>query len=250
MRVVGLDPAPAKGGTVFDGEYRTLSPKLLGEFLAEVSSDEATLICWDSPLTGPREPDVAGSFEGDFTQRPIEKFFSRADYGFKTPSGISVLGYSGCPHWTISRAYLGLPRVGRWDRSKAELPFTLLTETRFSEACGQGPFVVEVHPAVAIWCWCVDLRPFDAAWTYKESVDLQEELADHIISRYSLDVPMPRNDDELDSLVAWLLGVRWISGNGDVKLYGNERVGTFLLPGSERLDSAFERFLTYQSFLG
>jgi hypothetical protein len=243
MRVIGIDPAPAKGGTLFDGEYRHLSPLELGEFLSSISDQEDVLVCWDAPLTGPQDPTRPGQNIGDFTQRPIETFFSRQGYGFKVPPGISVRGYAGCPHWTISRAYLGLPQIGPWDRPASNLPFKLLTDRTFAKSIGSGPFVVEVHPAVAIWRWCIDSRAKDADWAYKKSKKIQEEIAALVLSRYALEVPYPSNDDELDALVAWLLGTRWVEGGGDVELFGNRRSGSFLLPRSEALANAFVRYL-------
>ena len=41
MRVIGIDPAPAKGGTVFDGEDRHLSLLDLGEYLSSISTQDS-----------------------------------------------------------------------------------------------------------------------------------------------------------------------------------------------------------------
>lgn len=117
MRVIAIDPAPGKESTVFEGtEYLQLSAQELREYVDQLAdAKESVLVCWDAPLTGPFDPASAGSYRFDFTKRPIERFFSLNETGFKTPKGISVLGYGACPHWTISRALLGLPRVGPYD---------------------------------------------------------------------------------------------------------------------------------------
>jgi hypothetical protein len=247
MHVIGIDPAPAKGGTIFDGTFRHLLPYELGQYLDGLSRRKDVLVCWDAPLTGPQDPSQPGKHFRDFTQRPIETFFSRQEYGFKTPPGISVRGYAGCPHWTISRAYLGLPRIGVWDRPAADLPYKPLLETKFQGSVETGPFIAEVHPAVAIWRWCVDQRPHDADWNYKKSKDTQEAIIDIVVSRCTGNVPRPTNDDELDALAAWMLGVSWVTGNNDVTLLGNANAGSFLLPHTDELAHAFEAFLAEES---
>lgn len=244
MHVIGIDPAPAKGGTIFDGSFRHLLPYELGQYLERLSNRKNVLVCWDAPLTGPQNPAEPGRRLRDFTQRPIETFFSRKEYGFKTPPGISVRGYAGCPHWTISRAYLGLPRIGAWDRLEADLPFKPLLEKTFKGTIETGPFITEVHPAVAIWQWCADQRADDADWNYKKVRDTQEAVIDIILSRCPYDVPRPTNDDELDALAAWLLGTSWVEGENEVRLLGNAEAGSFLLPHADELSRAFEAFLS------
>lgn len=55
-------------------------------------------------------------------------------------------------------------------------------------------------------------------------------------------LPVPENDDELDALVSWLLAERWTAGAG-VVLLGGQRTGSFLVPQSDALLEAFDRFL-------
>jgi hypothetical protein len=119
MVVIGVDPALKSRTHLFsDDEHRELKAEDVGDYFAEVArSHEDVLICWDAPLTGPHCPDNRLFKESDLSQRAIESFFRRKDWGFKPPKGISVGEYSGCPHWTISRHVFGLPRVGRWDAS-------------------------------------------------------------------------------------------------------------------------------------
>ena len=105
-QVIAIDPAPSKRSTVFDGEgYSHLTDGGLRDYVNLIASERpGTLVCWDVPLTGPADRVRAGSFRYDFTKRSIERFFSIESTGFKTPNGISVLGYRACPHWTISRS--------------------------------------------------------------------------------------------------------------------------------------------------
>jgi hypothetical protein len=51
----------------------------------------------------------------------------------------------------------------------------------------------------------------------------------------------PKDDDELDSVVAWLLARKWIDECGVVSL-GNQRIGSFLVPEFAKLQEAFGRF--------
>ena len=156
MPVIAVDPAPGKESTVIDGtKFLKLSPRELRLGMPSGLVNE-TLLCWDAPLTGPGDPEPAGADPSDFTQRPVEKFFSRKETGFKAPKGISVRPYSGCPHWAISRSILGLPRTGPYDHGFDRLPFHLLPGAE-EERAGR-PSVVEIHPAVGAWLWCREWR--------------------------------------------------------------------------------------------
>jgi hypothetical protein len=128
MKVVGIDPAPKKGLTVFDGTDYHVPVSDAARFIKDLTTNSDVLLCWDAPLTGPPLGAVAGRETGRsaFTQRPIEAFFSRASTGYKTSKGISVQPYSGCPHWAISRSLIGLPRVGPFDARDEALPFRLV----------------------------------------------------------------------------------------------------------------------------
>ena len=108
MRIVGIDPAPSKGLHVFDGQHAQVPVEHCRAFLAELESSPNVLLCWDAPLTGPSSGTVAGNeaVGRDFTQRLVESFFRKASTGFKAPKGVSVLGYAGCPHWTLGRSLM------------------------------------------------------------------------------------------------------------------------------------------------
>ncbi len=161
IKVIGIDPAPSKKSTVYSEEdgFKSFDANELKKYLQKLKdSEESVLICWDAPLTGPRNPDAKQILPGDYTQRQIESFFKRQQ-GMKTPTGISVLGYASCPHWAITRAMLGLPRVGCYDQ-RGNLPFQLLAldcERKVLDKLGEK-CVVEVHPAVALWLWLKDIQ--------------------------------------------------------------------------------------------
>lgn len=251
MRVVGVDPAPRLGAHVFDDgacNRKLCTPKLVKE-MEDYQSERAVLVCWDAPLTGPADAEHATGAPGEFTKRPIERFFTRKEWEeWRTPSGISVQGYAGCQHWAISRHVLGLPRVGHWDAHESELPFELLTEGR---APSNGHYVVEVHPALALWLWCKDDEG-SRAWKYKKDRGVREALWDRVcaqIRESALDLHEimrgkhpPKDHDELDSRIAWVLGKLWIQGTGQVEILGDGKLGSFLLPVSAKLRADFQRF--------
>ena len=275
MRVVAIDPAPAKESTMYsaEGGFRSVPASEMRGVLKDLASP--VLLCWDAPLTGPRHVEEAGLGFRDFSQRCLDSFFTRTKpfpsktkppssqkvKDFKAPKGISVQPYSGCPHWTISRSVLGLPRLGPYDQCDA-LPFRLLPNETFG---GDGKavskendrFVVEIHPAVAAWLWCKDLPPTDGFppktdWTYKggkkeeraAKTRLWEQMWEHISLKIRDTLPKPKNDDQFDAAVGYVLGSKWLNGDRDVLLLGNRGRGSMLLP---RVDGLEEKWTEFQS---
>lgn len=248
MKIVGIDPAPTKGLDVFDGQHRRVALDRSRAFVNSLSELQDVLVCWDAPLTGPPRFAVEGGEASGsaFSQRPIESFFLRASSGFKAPKGISVRGYSGCPHWALSRSLLGLPRVGPFDAVETSLPFGLLTTDTPPTA---GRHVAEVHPAIAIWLWCRLRRESESGWEYKKSDAVLRDLWNcliaipGILSVFSEACEAPHSDDVLDARVAYLLGRLWLGGSRSVVLLGGANYGTFLLPRVDGLEAAFLQFV-------
>lgn len=240
MKVVGVDPAPKKAATIYDPTSRandgwsTVDACMLPEYVSNLGSSEGgLLICWDAPLTAGE----AGK-AGCYYERQIERFF-QTEKGWTVPKGISVRAYAGCPHWTVTRAAVGLPRVGRFDC--ANLPLAL-------RAAGQPPtdggkHIVEVHPAVAIWLWCQTGQEPPTDWLYKKDGEIREALWQAMSPVLGDLQPgrKPTGDDEFDAYVAFLLGSKWLATSGDVVLLGNERTGSFLIPTVNGLQEAFDR---------
>ncbi len=252
VSVISIDPAPNKGSTVCDGIafYKETPAELRGR-LSRVN--RGALVCWDAPLTGPQDPDHAGMVEKDFSQRCIDSFFTRTETEFKTPRGISVLPYSGCPHWVITRSLLGLPRTGRFDVRYKDLPFRFLPGEERNES--PRPCVVEIHPAVAAWLWCRGQQGFPRRtepWPYKSSkkTDLRGKMW-KCIRRQTGDVacPNPRSGDEFDAAVGYLLGVLFLRGRTEAQsrpsviLLGDRKTGSFLVPNVDGLVESWERFV-------
>jgi len=230
VKVIGIDVAPAKGGHVCeDGSPpRVMTPEVLDHYLQNLPDN--VLIAWDAPLTGPPDPD-AWTDRWDLTTRKIERFFGKGG-PFPAPLGISVRSYCGCPHWTISRRLLGLPRIGRYD-AKAKLPFRLITSDQDRPSTGRH--VIEVHPAVALWRWCS--ANYAGTWQYKKDKKCRAELSRLMARRIGRDLTNV-NEDELDAWTAWYLARCWLDGRG-VMLLENSTTGSFLLPEEPNLQTKF-----------
>ena len=264
MRVVAIDPHPAKASAIWmdDGNgaarFFKKEPQELGGFLDDLGPE--TLLCWDAPLTGPRDPAHASDNKQDFTKRVIEAFFTKGR--FKTPKGISVGNYSGVSHWAISRTMLGLPRVGPYCVGYDALPFHLLPDPTHRRM--RRPQVIETHPAVAAWLWCRGnpevgnvLKKDDEGkevWRYKGSrKDKNPELMRKMWEVIQRDVGLLRgefseSDDKFDAAVGYLLGRIYLrdryqqTGGPKVDIVGSRETGAWLLPMVEDLKKAWNEF--------
>lgn len=249
--VLGIDPAPAKKTVIFDGKEFIIKDH--NELIEYLKDHENVLICWDAPLTGPHG--CKKNVTNAFSQRPIEAFFTRSHkkYDFKVPKGISVMGYSGCPHWAITKSVLGLPKIGQYEQ-EIETPYQLITSDLYSS----GKCVVEVHPAVAIWLWCKGDIPEEMTWLYKSdrvtfgiileklatkkiiSIEIKN-MFDAILKKHKGKIP----DDHLDAYIAWYLGNQFLHKKQEhpVVLIGNTNTGAWLLPNLKDISSAFKIFI-------
>jgi len=268
--VVGIDPGPKKGLHCFDGTGETPQPERIPlseskTYLQSLEKKGSVLVCWDAPLTGPPERALCeddGPKESDLSQRPIEAFFSRNEYNFKVPKGISVMPYSGCPHWTISRSLLGLPRMGPYDQ-KDGLPFQLCTT---NDPPKSGTWIVEVHPAVALWLWTKDQhkQTDEQAWRYKKNRDILTKLAELLKDKLPegslrgmlqsiINNPGSTGengkvnggctDDDLDCFIAYALGTIWLEGSSKVILLGDSDTGSFLVPNVGNINEEWDKFI-------
>jgi len=252
MKVIGIDPAPRKGLSIFDGVDDEVKVEGATKMVAKLAGGDGILLCWDAPLTGPPASVVGGATAvgAAFSQRPIESFFSRKITGFQTPKGIAMLPYSGCSHWALTRCLLGLPRVGRFDLPVESLPFQLATSN--DERPAYGRYVVEVHPAVALWLWCREGRSATASCHYKNKKDpaVLLELWERLLEvpavaavLFEVQKIAPKSDDQLDARVAYALGRLWLDDPPSVLLLGNADTGAFLVPSVPGIEDAFRCFI-------
>lgn len=236
-KVIGIDPAPVKESTVFDGEtIRHLSfENLQKEVDSYRTNYSELLICWDAPLldtTGIKAP-----YFKMIESKLKQVFYESGNKKKPGAEGVSVLPFAGCPHWTISRYVLGLPRFSKYDA--ANIPFKLIEEK--SELAKISFGVVETHPAVALYYW--SNKKLGAYKGSKQSVisNIWQQVLKHphvgmlnINNRV-----LPKNDDELDAIAAYMLGKLWLQHENVAQLYGNSEVGAMLLPKHKELDNVF-----------
>lgn len=267
--IIGIDPAPSAKGhamvCIKDEQFK-IDEKVthlgLREKIKDWKGKPAILIGWDAPLTGPNDPDddkASESNKGDFTKRPIESCWNHPKEVW-LPKGISVQGYASCQHWTITRNLLGLPRVGKFDKKEKELPFKLLM-SRPENWFGQ--YVVEVHPALAMYLWIirdkVDSKVCDYRYKGNGSKDCssaqrkanRERIVNDLFNVWkneeilnslwpslkTKDTDCKKSPDVLDALVAAVLVYVWVKDkdHNTVILLGDHVKGSFLLPNLPNL---------------
>ena len=116
---------------------------------------------------------------------------------------------------------LGLPKFSIYD--KDEIPFRLITNE--SDIKLGGRMVTEVHPAIAIYFWYGE----KSIKGYKTKTSQVGKIFDKISKRWKLTLGIkPKNSDQLDALVAFVLGTLWLKKDG-VEIYEHKN-GSFLLP--------------------
>ena len=106
-QVLGIDPAPSKITWICTDELSFIKkdPSEVASYLKQaLETNPNTLITWDAPLSF--DP------EHSFSDRPIDKAVRKAIAAHPRVSkgAVSVLPFSGCPHWAISCHILGYYR--------------------------------------------------------------------------------------------------------------------------------------------
>lgn len=294
IKIIGIDPAPGKGGVAFDGErfFNFIGGEVIPEigggklrggegltlfvkFWLEWSRREGVplLICWDAPL---------GRFWGGekfppLTQRRIESFFRRKE-GIKgfLPEGLSTAPFSTLSHWTISQLAVGYPQFFK----PAQEEFQLIGENWREVWEGwrgggavEGAWVVETHPAVAIWIWLLERGVKKGRFRYKKGGKGEEEerrenfrqIVEEFVEqkfkgiflgeggKLTAKVPKVRKvsenqlEDFLEAYICYQVAEGWVKrGEG---YWIGDRYGGFLLPGNpvigegKRLGERWKEFL-------
>lgn len=250
MKILGIDPAPAKQSIIFDGNnflYKT--PKELKTYIDNIDDD--TFIAWDAPLSG-----ALSDKNFSLTIRQIERFFyrqGRTAKGLKIPKGISTLGYSACPHWTVSQYLFGYPVINsdiikklKWDLVNS---VSDISKRRFQ--------ITEAHPSLSIWILLRDQlkseKLFSSSWQYKgysksdKEIDKRkniiiEKLLKHSIVKDTIKSKIDiGSDDELDAFMCYILGSLAVNKKDEILILGDEINGSFLLP-RYRCDDIIQSF--------
>ncbi|MEN4053165.1 MULTISPECIES: DUF429 domain-containing protein [Sulfurimonas] len=250
LLVLGIDPAPAKESVVFDGrEFHSFFPKELKAYIQ--SHQEPLFISWDAPLSAALD-DAYFSL----TIRPIERFFNRLGRHakeFGIPEGITTLGFSGCPHWTLSQYIFALPQLN--DELQHKSGFELVMEHQ-TNLQNNKKYITEIHPALSMWMFLKEKLDnevlFQNSWKYKgdrkkETLERRERLSAEMIflaeEIFNLNDIVIRSDDELDAFVCWIMGKLYVMGNQRAYIYGSQKVGSFLLPYEKEVLETFTEYL-------
>ena len=218
--VLGIDPAPAKPAAIWSRTGLTkLRPAELRSFLeGQVRGLRSVIVVWDSPLSF--DPGVG------FSDRSIDRaarawVSAKVSEGLIEAKAVSVVPFSGCPHWVLSCHVLGLP----FGQEIEGLSLHAATESEEMPAPGRS-FVVEVHPAVALAALWIDRR-IDAPFPrYKGSA--ARDVPAVVASQLGFPEQAGEDDDALDAFIAYRLGTQVISG--EARVVGDPAAGGYLLP--------------------
>ncbi len=226
MKILGIDPAPAKRSVIFDGErFFEIEPLELKEFLDKIVMKD-TFIGWDAPL--------GDDFSLSLSYKKIERILNRKDSyidGNKPPKGISTLPFSTCPHWSISQYVTGYPIVNSEIIDRSKLKYHLVQSN--NDLSENKPNLFETHPAYSIWIFLKDkVNNFkykgdrNSKNVFKSIKEALFELDS--IKEYEFIKKDITNDDRLDSFIAYLNVKLFFQKKAFV--YGDRKIGAMLLP--------------------
>ena len=254
MKVLGIDPAPAKDSVVFDGrDFKTFGPRELKAYIDVLSKEEKSLfIAWDAPLSAALDDN-----NFSLTIRKIERFFNRNGRYAKElhiPKGISTLGFSSCPHWSVSQYIFGHPIINPHFQNSIDFELVMDNETLSKRRAGH--YITEIHPALSMWILLKDIiddELFNSSWKYKGDSSAQTKKRSHIIVEHLLALEFTQKYidpskitittvDELDAFVCWLMARALIENDPRAKIYGDRSNGSFLLAFDEQI---YNRLNTY-----
>ena len=255
MKVLGIDPAPAKDSVIFDGkEFQHFCPQGLKEYIDTlVTQEESLFIAWDAPLSAALDDD-----NFSLTIRKIERFFNRNGRYAKElhiPEGISTLGFSSCPHWTLSQYIFGHPVINPYFQNNID--FELVMDNERLSKSRAGHYITEIHPALSMWILLKDIiddELFNTSWKYKGDSSVETKKRSHIIVEHLFALEFVREyintdnisittDDELDAFVCWLMARALMDNDPRVRIYGDRSNGSFLLPFDEKIYNSLNTYL-------
>ncbi len=219
MKLVGVDPAPKKDATIWTdtGLARVAALEMPAFVRALVEEHAEIVVAWDAPLSF--DPSISMSDRA--VDRVVRRWSKRLQAeGRIEAKAVSVLTFSGCPHWAITCATLGVP-FG-----------TPPTGLRVGASVADGPkLAVEVHPAVAMAMRWQDLqldRPFPK---YKRAPSACAEIA----AAMCFPEAAGHDDDALDAYAGY-----WLAGalvGGEARLLGDRVAGGYLVPVGPTCDA-------------
>lgn len=219
---VGIDPAPSKDTVACIGgdTFETIRAAHVPDFVAALVRDNARLVvAWDAPLSF----DAASGFSDRAADRETRAWVKEHVQAVRIAAGaVSVLPFTGCSHWAITCAALGMP-FGATDA-----PLLLAATPQ------DGPqLVIEVHPAVTLARWWV-ARPRTRPMPKYKGLPkpataaairaIRTELGDDAVIPEAATV----DDDHLDAWVAWKMAADFTKG--DAVWTGSPQAGGYVVP--------------------
>lgn len=197
-------------------------------------------MAWDSPLTfDPRH---------SLSDRPIDRQICASLKDFDEElgipwtrgiGGVSVLPFSGCPHWAISCHVLGLPFRHRYGAtsSGADWRDNLIVPESSDDLDSSAVCVLEVHPAVTLAVWWLEqceTTDFERQMPrYKGSKAPADGLRRLVDSLDSIDAEVAdfcaKSDDHLNAWASWKMGYDLLTD--EACIIGNRQTGGYVLPG-------------------
>jgi hypothetical protein len=248
-RILGIDPAPKKGLTVFEPKdanpFCVVLPSEARPWMERqrILADEShpVLVGWDAPLIVDfdlmRSEVGSVKSESRYTSRPIERAFSGSAscaysaHGHDFGQGVNALAYSRVPHWAISLDVLGYP-IPDWISPTQEVRLPLFR----TPAPIPGSAVFETHPAVALALLLEDQNQSDPdscrLVKYKGRPDIVADIAATAeFSGWMYDLGetawVASTDDEMDALISYLCVKAFSLDKG---LILGDETGGFLVP--------------------
>jgi len=202
MVVLGIDPAPAKQSVIFDGK----------------------------------------------------RFYHFTPKEMLIPEGISTLGFASCPHWSISQYIFGYPVIEPNYHKGMKFELVMDNEGLFKKRAGH--FITEIHPALFMWILLkesIDDVLFMDSWKCKGDSSNSTKKRSHLIVDHLFALAITQeyidtstititSDDELDAFVCWLMGRAFVESDKKIRIYGDSKRGSFLLPYDKTIYESFKRF--------
>ncbi len=233
--IIGIDPAPAKESTAYDGtRFHAIPPQELRTWLEEQqrqAGPSGLLVAWDAPLTVdraytcPRGNHMVGYYRREFDD-VVRRWVAQWSGKRLEEKAVGVGHLAGVPHWVLTCDVLGLP-FGTPYASIARGP---------EDVKPGSVHVVEVHPAVSLAVWWLEFGCWKPMPRYKgagnEGGEGLETLVRRLRSRSDLEIPdeCVESDDKLDAWVAWRMAHDFV--HGGASWAGCPDRGGYILPDS------------------
>lgn len=227
-KVLGVDPAPRKDTVIYDGKtfFKKKATELKKNINDLLKDHPRTLIAWDAPLSFDPLKDFYDRIIDIVVQEWLtdEEFLCGKDEeGKPKRSPINAASFANLSHWAISCDTVGFPFS-----NKSGEPYSLHLATSKSDLKSDGPFIIEVHPAVALGVWWKDKKIQETFPVYKKNIKNCIIIKDQLMEVLGYPDEKKINDDYLDAFVAYKLGEMFLEGTAC--WLGDPKKGGYVMP--------------------